>query len=130
MANPHLISEDKCTGCSLCMTICSVKHLQRVNPKEATLKVIEKFFSEDLYGLNLCKQCGICARVCPEDCIIQDSRGVYIIEDPDQCTGCEACVNACPFDVLVMTDANKLIKCDLCQECVRVCPYHNLKVKE
>lgn len=130
MARPRLISKKRCAGCQLCAIICSIQHLKEINPKKATLNVKEKFFSEDLYELQVCVQCGICAKKCPEGCIIRDARGVYVIEDPSKCSQCGECIEVCPFHVLKSNGDNQVLKCNLCEECVKICPYNNLEVKE
>jgi len=50
-----------------------------------------------------CKQCLLCAPVCPDSCIpVKDSkRGEF---DLDHCKGCAICVEACPFDAIVMKE--------------------------
>ena len=48
-----------------------------------------------------CKQCLLCAPVCPDSCIpIKDmKRGEF---DYDHCKGCGICVKACPFGAITM----------------------------
>ena len=50
-----------------------------------------------------CKQCLLCAPVCPDSCIpVKDSRrGEF---DYDHCKGCGICAKACPFHAITMRE--------------------------
>ncbi len=50
-----------------------------------------------------CKQCLLCAPVCPDSCIpVKDSRrGEF---DYDHCKGCGICAKACPFGAITMRE--------------------------
>ena len=56
-----------------------------------------------VFDAEKCKQCLLCAPVCPDSCIpVKDSkRGEF---DLDHCKGCGICVKACPFDALSMRE--------------------------
>ena len=43
-----------------------------------------------------CKGCDICVRVCPEDCLRLNDRGVVDVADAAACTGCHLCEWLCP----------------------------------
>ncbi len=47
-----------------------------------------------------CKRCGICAKVCPVQCISGDRKTPYVI-DQDPCIKCGACMESCPFDAII-----------------------------
>ena len=47
-----------------------------------------------------CKRCGICAKVCPVQCISGDRQTPYVI-DQERCIKCGACMEACPFDSII-----------------------------
>jgi pyruvate ferredoxin oxidoreductase delta subunit len=50
-----------------------------------------------------CKQCMLCAPVCPDSSIpVKDGkRGEF---DYDHCKGCGICAKVCPFDAIVMKE--------------------------
>lgn len=50
-----------------------------------------------------CKQCLLCAPVCPDGCIpVTDSkRGAF---DMDHCKGCGICAKVCPFGAIEMKE--------------------------
>ena len=54
---------------------------------------------------TLCKQCGICQDVCPDDAVnVTDER--YEI-DFDYCKGCGICAYECPTDAIEMVPEEK-----------------------
>jgi len=67
-------------------------------------------------GSERCVACGLCAAVCPSECIYiepgENENGeryaqVYEIELL-RCVFCGFCVEACPYDAIVMTDEYEL----------------------
>lgn len=59
--------------------------------------------STPVFHEDKCKQCLLCAPVCPDSCIpVKDSkRGDF---DLNHCKGCGICVKACPFNALEMRE--------------------------
>ena len=50
-----------------------------------------------------CRQCLLCAPVCPDSCIpVEDGKRVGF--DYDHCKGCGICVKACPFGAISMKE--------------------------
>lgn len=47
-----------------------------------------------------CKNCGICAKQCPVNCIAGDKKTPYVI-DQQNCIKCGNCKAKCPFDAIV-----------------------------
>lgn len=47
-----------------------------------------------------CKSCGICAKVCPANCIKGEKKVPYEIVQ-DKCLKCGACMEKCPFKAIV-----------------------------
>lgn len=56
--------------------------------------------------MTKCKQCLICALVCPDGAIFLDNfkRGEF---DLKHCKGCGICAKACPFDAITMKVGEK-----------------------
>ena len=46
--------------------------------------------------LELCKVCGICIELCPEDVFDRDKLGYPIVARADDCTSCLLCALHCP----------------------------------
>lgn len=46
-----------------------------------------------------CIGCGVCAKVCPQQCISRKSDGKYAIEQ-STCLGCGLCMEKCPSDAI------------------------------
>ena len=61
------IDQEKCTGCSACVTLCSVTHVYTLENKKA--KVLSP---------SRCWECGQCVAVCPVDAIAHSS---FSLED-------------------------------------------------
>jgi 2-oxoglutarate ferredoxin oxidoreductase subunit delta len=45
---------------------------------------------------DLCKACGICIALCPEEVFDRDGQGYPVIARPDDCTSCLLCELHCP----------------------------------
>ena len=120
----------KCTGCRVCLTICSLAHFKEINTKKTALAIDAKFPDPGTYEVLVCNQCGTCASVCPVEAISKNKDGVYII-DPEKCNGCGICVEQCPTQVMFLHEDSPVpIKCDLCKECIPVCAPRVLSIKE
>ncbi|RCX20149.1 NAD(P)-dependent iron-only hydrogenase diaphorase component flavoprotein [Anaerobacterium chartisolvens] len=46
-----------------------------------------------------CKSCGICAKVCPANCISGEKKVPYVINQ-EKCLKCGACMEKCPFKAI------------------------------
>jgi 2-oxoglutarate ferredoxin oxidoreductase subunit delta len=46
--------------------------------------------------LDLCKACGICIALCPEEVFDRDGLGYPVIARPEECTSCLLCELHCP----------------------------------
>ncbi len=48
---------------------------------------------------DICKSCGICAKICPATCISGQKKVPYVI-DQSRCLKCGACIEKCPFKAI------------------------------
>jgi len=120
-----MVDYQRCTGCKLCETACSLTKTGTVNPAKSRIRVIVK----PHIGVDvpiLCYHCEDppCINACPVGAMHRDERGVVVI-DEEKCIGCKACIMQCPFGAIFFDpDKRVAIKCDLCggdPMCVKVC---------
>jgi formate hydrogenlyase subunit 6/NADH:ubiquinone oxidoreductase subunit I len=115
------VQADRCCGCQLCQTVCSIFHFKETNPKKSAIWVKGEFPAPGKYKIAVCIQCGKCAEACPVDAIYKNGNAYKV--DPEKCTLCWACAEVCPTGVIVPHDEYQyMFKCDLCGECVAICP--------
>ena len=61
--------------------------------------------------LDLCKACGICIELCPEEVFDRDKLGYPVIARPEECSQCLICELHCPdFAIEVRRRARKQAK--------------------
>ncbi len=114
-----------CSGCKACQLACTLFNFKEINPSRARLTVSGRFPSPGKYHVDVCNQCGECAKVCPTEAI-QLNGSTYLI-DKDKCISCMACVEACPSNVMMVDPQdNKVDKCNDCKQCVEICPRNAL----
>jgi anaerobic carbon-monoxide dehydrogenase iron sulfur subunit len=128
------INPEKCSGCRLCESACSLKNSREFNPLKARIKVMG---FDEMFTLPLmCFQCEkpYCMEACPANAITKDeSTGVVKVSE-DKCIGCKLCTIACPFGNITFSGQKKVVvKCELCDqkpECATFCPTGALKFGE
>jgi NADH-quinone oxidoreductase subunit I len=94
---------------------------QELEPKEGFRYIPFLVYDEDkasVYEGIRCTSCGICAKVCPPQCIwivrTTDEKGKPIPQpaefyiDIDVCMNCGFCAEFCPFDAIIMDNDWKL----------------------
>lgn len=119
------VDPEKCTGCRICETVCSLHQEKVVNPARARIQII-KWDNVGIYIPMICQQCETapCETVCPMRAIHRDENTGALIIDYDLCVGCKLCVTFCPFGGVGIDIEGKIIKCDLCKgdpQCVKNC---------
>lgn len=115
------VNPRNCTGCRLCLQVCTIEHFDEINPKKAALRVEAKFPDPGEYHPRVCIQCGKCAKICPEEAVHRNPAGAFVV-DAERCTNCGTCVPECPEAVVFQhADLDHVILCDFCFECTEVC---------
>ncbi len=61
-----------------------------------------------IWKSELCKQCGLCFPVCPDDSIIINPDGTRGDFNYDYCKGCGICAKACPFGAIEMKEGGNV----------------------
>ena len=115
-----------CTGCKICLAVCSAAKEQGFNLGKARLRIEPE--GPASFRLQICRRCEVpaCVEACPTHAVeVADGLGIVVIDAQD-CTGCGACVRACPYRALSQWPRRNVpVCCDFCAEspeCVRSCP--------
>ncbi len=120
------IDPEKCSGCRLCESVCSIHHERVCNPAWSRINVV-KWDTVGLYVPMVCQQCEtpLCEIACPMHAIRKNEKTGVVTVDDELCVGCKLCLMLCPFGgVSLDTRKGKILKCDLCDgdpHCVRFC---------
>ncbi|MDF2676190.1 MAG: 4Fe-4S ferredoxin [Bacillota bacterium] len=118
---PLKFNYETCSGCKACQLVCALQNFKETNPSKSVLNVYGKFPVPGKYYVDVCNQCGECAKICPVEAINM-SGNTYLI-DYDTCIGCLACVEVCPTKVMrVNQEESTPYKCTDCKQCAEVCP--------
>jgi Fe-S-cluster-containing hydrogenase component 2 len=125
-----VLNNDECMLCLACEVACSEAFYKRYHNGE-DLSCIHVTVKEDKSTkVQVCVQCGKCAKTCEVEAITQNAKGVYTI-DKKLCVDCGKCVEVCPFSVIVKAeDKDYPTKCIACGICVKACPAQILEIKE
>jgi carbon-monoxide dehydrogenase iron sulfur subunit len=126
-----VIDNKVCTGCHVCVLVCSYVHTGEFNMKRSAISVSTEGM---LPGkVSVCQQCqkAPCIDVCPENAIKKYEN--VILLDREKCSGCGECIKACPFDAIFIDVMDRLArKCDLCggaTRCVEYCAKGAISLK-
>ena len=131
-----VVNYDKCTGCRLCETVCSMCHEPKseVNPQKSRIRIVKLEGEADVTSIPVkCAQCekAPCEAICPIGAISTDLTTGARHVDKEKCIGCSACVYVCLFGTAVLDRSlKKFVICDLCDgdpKCVRFCPWDALQ---
>jgi Fe-S-cluster-containing hydrogenase component 2 len=120
---------EACMTCLTCENACAQAFYKTMHPSSENLTCIHVGAKDNKPKLNVCVQCGKCAKACPENAIKQNDKGVFMI-DKKACKNCGVCVKECPFQVMVSaSNAATVSKCIACGICVKACPQDVLYIK-
>lgn len=127
MENLIVLNPNKCTGCSTCEIVCSLKNEGECNPTRSRISVIK----QEMQAIHIpivCLQCEkpMCKDVCPVNAIYEDPK-LGILIDEEGCIGCRLCTMACPLGAIAVDYIRRAaVKCDLCggdPMCAKFCPF-------
>jgi carbon-monoxide dehydrogenase iron sulfur subunit len=121
-----IFNPDRCTGCALCESICSLVHTETCNPARSRIRIL-RIEPKGCIIQTFCQQCedAACIAACPVSAIKNDESAGAIEIDHELCTQCKKCIAACPFKGIYRDGIEKrIIACDLCggdPKCVAYC---------
>jgi NAD-dependent dihydropyrimidine dehydrogenase PreA subunit len=72
---PILTHEENCAGCLICQLYCSLRFEKAFNPARAKIRIRRLVGAATEYAIEFvegCDNCGICARHCPYQALVQD----------------------------------------------------------
>jgi len=116
---------ERCTGCRVCESVCSLVHTGRCNPAEARIRVL-RWEQKGVDVPVTCLQCddAVCANVCPVNAISRNPVTGAMETDKELCLQCNMCVMACPFGGCLVSPTGEILRCDFCggdPQCVQLC---------
>lgn len=136
LAIGHIVHDpDKCAGCRVCETVCSLSHFDTVSTALSNIVINTDWLGGYISEAQLCKQCpgANCVAACPTGAMHVDASTGARVVDADVCIGCKMCLEACPAApsrVHFNKATETCFKCDLCggePQCVANCPMEALR---
>ena len=129
-----VLNYDKCTGCRICETACSVRHGFGANPEKAMIHIVKLEGEADVVSIPVaCMRCedAPCEAICPVGAISTNPATGARQVDKEKCIGCGACVYVCPFGAAILDrSVGSSLICDLCGGdplCAKLCPFGALQ---
>ena len=123
-----IIDSDKCTGCRMCVMVCSLTKSNTFNPARSRISIV-KWEEEGIMIPVMCQHCEDppCLPCCPVDAVKKDREGTEAVSISNQtCIGCRMCMAVCPFGGPSFDSTEgKVVICDLCDgepQCADICP--------
>lgn len=121
------IYTDRCTGCRVCETVCSMTNEKVLNRAKSRIRVRRA----DVLDLDqkVCDQCETrsCIAACPEHAIYIKNDQVRV--ERSSCTGCGECILVCD-KLFLSPEKNYALMCNQCGACVPYCPEGALEMRE
>ncbi len=117
------IKRSQCSGCRICMAICSWAHFGENSTKRSCIVVEDEWPETPVIQVCLACKKHECVNACPNDALRWDN---WVCLDQKLCDSCGICVEACPVNGIKMDPVTVLpLICDTCRgefKCVQWCP--------
>ncbi len=117
------MQKEKCTGCHLCEMVCSLSHLQVINPLKSAIRILKDDLETSLHHPMVCRQC-------KKMKCLESERAEERLEMTKFIWNKQR-VKDCPFDGLTVF-GEMAYHCDLCggePQCVSVCTTGAITIK-
>ncbi|MDR2501284.1 MAG: 4Fe-4S binding protein [Treponema sp.] len=119
-----------CMACLTCENVCAGAFYKTENTQTQNLSCVHVIQDSGKLKVQVCLQCGKCAKTCEVEAITKNAKGVFTL-DKNKCVDCGKCMEACPVQVMVKAQERKSpTKCIACGVCAKACPMDVLYVKE
>ena len=109
------VNKERCSGCHLCETMCSLFHIGAVNTEKSAIRVEKDDLNTSRNSPIVCRQC--------KNMPCLEGEKVAPKTERKKFTWAAQRVDKCPFHALNLFK-NKAYHCDLCggnPQCVKVC---------
>ncbi|MFC2004790.1 4Fe-4S dicluster domain-containing protein [Chloroflexota bacterium] len=132
-----ILDYDKCCGCRICESVCSIKHFGEYNPELSRIRVYD-FYNGLIQVPSTCWGCrwkgadeeAFCIEACPVPGALSWYQGDKMLNVPvvneELCIKCLICVDACQAKAIRVNPRTGFpMLCDRCDgdpECVKACP--------
>jgi Fe-S-cluster-containing dehydrogenase component len=118
-----VVGPEKCTGCRLCESVCSLFHEQKLDLTLSRIQIDP--LEENSFRPKVCLQCQTCppSEICPNEAFQWDEKKGVVEVLKERCDGCGLCISQCPFSSVFERDGGVIV-CDVCEgnpKCVEVC---------
>jgi Fe-S-cluster-containing hydrogenase component 2 len=123
MAMKIEVEKERCTGCHLCEMVCSLLHLQVINPSKSAIRILKDDLGTDLHTPMVCGQCK------KMKCL--ENEGADETLEMTKFIWNKQRAKDCPFDGLTVFEETSY-HCDLCSgdpQCVSVCTSGAITIK-
>lgn len=109
----------KCSGCGTCEDVCSQTYFKVKDKTKSAIRVTK---DGDGHKIEVCDQCGDCAKMCQPLALNRANNGVVRLTK-DKCVGCLICVAECLRGFMRYHDDEPVpFKCVACGLCAKQCP--------
>jgi Fe-S-cluster-containing hydrogenase component 2 len=117
------VQKERCTGCHLCEMVCSIFHLQIINPSKSAIRILKDDLETGIHTPMVCRQCKKMKCIENEDAdeALEKKRFIWNWQRAE----------SCPFNGLSVFEKTAY-HCDLCggvPQCILVCTNGAITVK-